>query len=294
MKSTAYWYSIATILGGLATTVANADPAPAPVPAPASQVQMSQPVTPPSVDGFLAFDGDTKEVTVTNGTTEAHFAFNITNISTGDVTVNFVQTSCGCTVAKLPSQPWVLGPNSNGQISATMQLAGTPPGGSKTKTLTVNTDKGNKTLIAKANILPAPAPASMSEADRASNQKLAMADRQAVFKGDCAKCHVEPGQNKMGKDLFAASCGVCHEAQHRASFVADLHHLTEPTSPEFWKNWIEHGKPGSLMPAFSQAEGGPLNEMQVASLVAYLNDAFPARTAQANTFPVRTMVPISH
>lgn len=290
MKSTGYWLSLATIFGGLAACVASAEPALAQPAAPAPKVEVTQPATPPSIDTFIAFDSSTKEVTVTNGTTEAHFSFSITNISSGDVKVNFVQTSCGCTVAKLPEQPWVLGPNSNGQIQATMQLAGTPPGGSKTKTLTVNTDKGNKTLIAKANVLPAAAPTAMSEADRSSNQKLAMADRQAVFKGDCAKCHVEPGQGKMGRDLFAASCGVCHEAEHRASFVADLHHLTEPTTADFWKNWIEHGKPGSLMPAFSQAEGGPLSEMQIASLVAYLTQAFPAKTAQASTFPVRTAI----
>lgn len=284
MKPTGYWFSIVTILGGLVIGGAHAEPAPAP------QVQIKQPGAQPSIDTFLAFDGDTKEVTVTNGTPEAHFAFGLTNISTSTVTVNFVQTSCGCTVAKLPSQPWVLGPSSNGQIQATMNLAGTPPGGTKVKTLTVNTDKGNKTLIAKAIVLPAAAPTAMNEVDRMGNQKLAMADRQAVFKNDCAKCHVEPGQGKMGKDLFAASCGVCHEAQHRASFVADLHHLKEPTNPEFWKNWIEHGKPGSLMPAFSQAEGGPLSEAQIASLVAYLDVTFPGQTAQANTIPTRTMM----
>jgi mono/diheme cytochrome c family protein len=295
MKPTGYWFSIVTILGGLAAGCAHAEPAPAqpaatPAPAtPAPQVQITQPTQPASIESFVAFDADTKEVTVTNGTPEAHFAFSITNISSGTVTVNFVQTSCGCTVAKLPAQPWVLGPNSNGLIQATMNLSGTPPGGTKTKTLTVNTDKGNKTLIAKSTVLPAQAPGSMSEADRMSNQKLAMGDRQAVFKGDCAKCHVEPAKGKMGKDLFTASCGVCHEAEHRASFVADLHHLNEPTTPEFWKNWIEHGKPGSLMPAFAESEGGPLNETQIASLVAYLNDAFPPHTAQ-NSIPTRTAI----
>jgi len=38
-----------------------------------------------------------------------------------------------------------------------------------------------------------------------------------------------------------------------------------------------HGKPGSLMPAFSSAEGGPLNDVQINSLAAYLNAAIPSK-----------------
>ena len=33
--------------------------------------------------------------------------------------------------------------------------------------------------------------------------------------------------------------------------VPDLHALKTPTNVEFWRIWIAHGKPGSLMPAFS-------------------------------------------
>jgi mono/diheme cytochrome c family protein len=61
--------------------------------------------------------------------------------------------------------------------------------------------------------------------------------------------------------------------------VADLHTLKTPTNEDFWRTWIAHGKPGSLMPAFSTAEGGPLNDMQIASLAAYLNAAIPSRAA---------------
>jgi mono/diheme cytochrome c family protein len=243
------------------------------------------PFTPPPVpalENYLAFDAEQKEVSVTNGTPEAHFAFNLTNISSGDVTINFVQTSCGCTVAKLPSTPWKLAPKDHGEISATMQLAGTPPGGTKVKTLTVNTDKGNKALYVRATVLAAPAP--MTEMDRTNNQKVALADRQAVFKGDCARCHVTPakdpmGHDKMGKDLYTAVCTICHEAEHQASFVPNLHHLKEPTNPEFWKNWIAHGKPGTLMPAFAKSEGGILSDAQIDSLAQYLAATIPSQPA---------------
>jgi hypothetical protein len=53
-------------------------------------------------------------------------------------------------VAKLPSVPWILGPGTNGQIHATMKLAGL--GGIVMKSLTVNTDKGQKLLFVRVNI----------------------------------------------------------------------------------------------------------------------------------------------
>jgi len=163
-----------------------------------------------------------------------------------------------------------------------MQLAGTPPGGTKIKTLTVSTDKGPKALYVKATVLPEPA--AMTEMDRTNNQKMALADRQAVFKGDCIRCHVTTakdfgGHDKMGQDLYAAACGICHEAEHQASFVPNLHRLPEPTNAEFWKNWIMHGKPGTLMPAFAKAEGGILSDEQVESLVQYLVAVIPSHPA---------------
>ena len=36
------------------------------------------------------------------------------------------------------------------------------------------------------------------------NIQNALADRQAVFKGDCASCHVEKGVGKMGAELYMA------------------------------------------------------------------------------------------
>jgi len=101
-----------------------------------------------------------------------------------------------------------------------------------------------------------------------------------VFKNDCATCHEKPGQYKYGKALFDADCAICHEAKHRASMVPDLHALTVPTNFDFWQTWIAHGKPGTFMPAFSTADGGPLSDMQIASLAAYLDSANPSKVPQ--------------
>jgi mono/diheme cytochrome c family protein len=262
---------------------------------PPVRIQPPQPVPQLPLENFLAFDSQQKEVSVPSGIQQAQFVFNITNISSGDVVVNFVQTSCGCTVAKLPSQPWKLASKESGQISATMNLMGTPVGGSKIKTLTVSTDKGTKALFVKATILPA-GPPPMTEMDRTNNQKIAMVNRQAVFTdSSCIQCHVATakdaaGHDKTGKELFAAVCGVCHEAQHQASFVPNLQRLPEPTNAEFWRNWIMHGKPGTLMPAFTKSEGGILTDPQVESLVAYLTATVPPKPTAQNTVPVKTAI----
>jgi mono/diheme cytochrome c family protein len=297
MKRFGFLAGIAVVIGGLGTAMGQPQPAQGQptVVSPPVRIQPPQALPQPPVENFLAFDAQQKEVSVTNGMPEANFVFNLTNISSGEVIVNWVQTSCGCTVAKLPSTPWKLAPKESGQISATMKLAGTAVGGTKTKALTVSTDKGNKVLIVKATILPG-APGPMTEADRMSAQKIAIANRQAVFTDpSCIQCHAATakdaaGHDKVGKDLFAAVCDVCHESEHQASFVPKLAHLKEPTSAEFWKNWVMHGKPGTLMPAFAKSEGGILSDAQVDSLVAYLTVTIPSKAAAQNTVPAKTVV----
>jgi mono/diheme cytochrome c family protein len=221
----------------------------------------------PLPDGVLSWDGTTKETNVTADAATAHFVFNFTNLSTNPVIILSVRPSCGCTTAKLPSLPWPLAPGASGQMEATVNLAG--KSGTLFKTLAFNTDKGSKTLLLKITIQPFVMP-KMSEADRAQNVKVAMADRQAVFKGECANCHVKRGQGLYGKSLYDVDCAICHESQPRATMVPDLHTLKTPTNFEFWRIWIAHGKPGSLMPAFSTVDGGPLSDMQIASIAGYL------------------------
>jgi hypothetical protein len=104
----------------------------------------------PIPESLLAWDATVKEVIAGPHDKEAQFTFNVTNVSSSQIVVSSVSTSCGCTVAKLPSVPWILRPGTNGQIHATMKLAGL--GGIVMKSLTVNTDKGQKLLFVRANI----------------------------------------------------------------------------------------------------------------------------------------------
>jgi mono/diheme cytochrome c family protein len=106
--------------------------------------------------------------------------------------------------------------------------------------------------------------------NRTRNQTLALADHQAVFRGDCARCHAEPAKGKLGQELYVAVCGICHDAEHRADMVPLLGHSDQAHNPAYWRTWITFGKPGSLMPAFAHSLGGPLDREQIESLAAYL------------------------
>ncbi|MGA2854050.1 MAG: c-type cytochrome [Verrucomicrobiota bacterium] len=200
----------------------------------------------------------------------------ITNFTPVSVTILDVHASCGCTQPELPPRPWTIPASGNGEFSATVNLEG--KSGTMVKSVTVVTDKGSKTLYFKITILPPVVP-NLTDAERARGVEIAKADRQAVFKADCATCHAKSTEGKYGQKVYDAVCAICHEAEHRAAIVPDLHNLKTPTSNEFWRTWAAHGKAGTLMPAFSTAEGGPLNDMQIATVAAYLNMAIPPQPA---------------
>jgi mono/diheme cytochrome c family protein len=234
----------------------------------------------------LAADADLKEYTAKPGETNAPFTFTLTNISSADVTVNEVHTSCGCTVAKLPSQPWILAPGTNGQIHVSVDLRGKR--GQVTKLVYVNGATGSKTLTVRVNIPEAePGPV----ADRDKNREIATADRQAVFKNDCASCHAAPTVGKQGAALYAAACAICHDSEHRASMVPDLRNLNHSTDRIYWKVWTTQGKANSLMPAFARAEGGPLTDDQINSLADYLVAHITSRPAAGPSAPSASPAP---
>ena len=233
-----------------------------------TNVAASQPAS------FLAWDADAKEYHPKPGELTAHFTFYVTNVAAEEVIISRLQRSCGCTEAKMPEQPWRLAPGTNGAIEATIDLRG--KGGRISKTLTVHSSAGLKTLLLNVNIPPASAPTGAFNPDRSRNLQIAGQDRQAVFKGECAACHAETTAGKSGRELYQAGCAICHDAQNRAAMVPDLRALQHPTNAEHWRQWIGSSKPGSLMPAFAKSAGGPLSEEQIRSLVDYLTQTVPS------------------
>lgn len=244
------------------------------------------PAIPNTVDQVLAWDSVLKEFTAKPGDTEARFSFTVTNIATTNVVINWVRPSCGCTAAKLPPTPWTLKPGESGQMDFTLDLKGKH--GTLYKYVSVDTSNGAKMLNIRATIPAGTTVAGMDS--RLRNMQLAMADRQIVFRGDCARCHSAPLAGKThGAEIYQAGCAICHDTPNRATMVPDLAKVANPGTKEYWQLWIRHGKPGTLMPAFSQKQGGPLSEEQIVSLSSYLTEKFPARAAAAaastNTVP---------
>ncbi|MEC7882216.1 MAG: hypothetical protein VYB35_04850, partial [Verrucomicrobiota bacterium] len=71
--------------------------------------------------------------------------------------------------------------------------------------------------------------------------------------------------------------------ENRASFVTELRSISKGKDQAYWDQWIRDSKPGTLMPAFAKKHGGPLDDSQIKSLVAYLVRIFPRelKTKQA-------------
>lgn len=237
----------------------------------------------------LQWDSKQKEVSVKSGEVEARFIFAFTNVSKNEVTLQRVQTSCGCTAARLPQEPWLIPPGGRGDISVVMDVRG-KMAGKTTKTATVYTSVGQIPLMV-TSVIPPNNNEARPMGDRSRNLQIAAADRQAPLRGECATCHVTPAIGKTGKALFDAACGICHTAEHRASFVPDLAKLTKPTDITYWTSWITFGREGSMMPAFHKTKGGFLSDEEIHSLATYMETEFKIE-AVLNAAPQKQVAPL--
>ena len=98
----------------------------------------------------LKWDAESKQYAAKPGEANAPFVFVATNVSKEEVSINALKTSCGCTVAQLPSTPYKLAPGSNVTINVSMNLAGKQ--GQITKSVTVESSAGSKTLLVSATV----------------------------------------------------------------------------------------------------------------------------------------------
>lgn len=268
-----------------APTKSKAAPKYAPVPfVPATNVTRAT-ATPkkPFNPDALAWKEKALNLKVKAGQPSVDFQFAFTNTTSETVVITGTQTSCGCTVARLPETPWKIAAGAHGEIAGSMNLLGKQ--GIVTKTVGVDYDGGRVNLSVTVDI-PQPDPTQMREADRQRNLSVAAADRQAVFRGDCASCHATPTIGRRGRDLYVAACAICHDAPNRASMVPTLRDLKHPTDYDFWLTWIKNGKANSLMPAFDLKQGGILDQAQMESLAEYLDSSEFSKRAIKSSLPL--------
>ncbi|HSH95930.1 MAG TPA: DUF1573 domain-containing protein, partial [Roseimicrobium sp.] len=191
----------------------------------------------PQFTGGLTWKSLTNSYTAKVGETGVDLVFWFTNRTSSAVTIYRIEPSCGCTVAEKPRDPWIIGPGVADKLEVKVDFKGKY--GSLHKGILVDASSGTAMLAVDVEIPENP---SDKPQNRANNLIMALSNRQAVFQGDCVRCHVKPGMGKTGKELYVAVCGVCHEGEHRASMVPDMKVLKTPTNPAYWRQWIAQGR----------------------------------------------------
>ena len=182
----------------------------------------------------LIWDSEMKEISAHPGDESGECFFICTNVSSTNVVIDFVSTSCGCTTLELPDTPWTLAPGKDGKITATVDFEAME--GVFARQVYVQYGTNSVILEIKVNApITATNTPTTTEAERLLNRQIATTDRQAIFKNDCARCHATPAQMKTGRELYAAACGICHTPR-RAPFVTDLHALGHPVNAAYWKH----------------------------------------------------------
>lgn len=227
--------------------------------------------SPRAIGELLVWDAMEKHYDARTDENFWEVAFAVTNRDSRSHVIEAVQPSCGCTIPQLPADPWVLAPGATSTLKLKVDF--TAKEGRLTKSVQVASDLGTQTLALTISI---PARAINSDPQRKANFLIAQQNRQAVFQGDCARCHAAPALGQKDAFLYAAACGPCHESPHRASIVPELALAKQPRDAAYWREIVTRGRSGTLMPAFAKSEGGPLDEEQVESLVAYLVRTFAA------------------
>lgn len=197
----------------------------------------------------------------------AETTFLIFNVGGKHLRIQNVETSCGCTVASISKK--VLRPGGFTKINIKLDTALKIGPIRKKVTLFSNDPKRPElALFVTGTVKPKP----MATHDSIT---INPQDRLALFKGDCATCHVDAGKGKTGKPLFLSDCAMCHGSnaqgnQHAGPSLLTFNSETEAVKTHLFDR-IANGSPHSpQMPPFSKKQGGPLSEDEIHSLVQFL------------------------
>lgn len=142
------------LFAGCKTSETKSKPGPVAPPPIVTNQPAPQPVAKPEDTGdsmapnILAWDATSKEYHAKPGEFSAPFTFSLTNVSSRPVVIYETSTSCDCTVASLPSQPWTVPSGGTGKLEASINLSNKV--GIVTNWVIVFTSQGNRRLNLRA------------------------------------------------------------------------------------------------------------------------------------------------
>lgn len=181
--------------------------------------------------------------------------------------ISAVETSCGCTVAKISKK--VIAPGDFTRIRVALDTS--LKMGNLRKKVTVFSNDPERPQLALFVTGTVQAAATKGHARITVQPK----DKLVLFKGQCATCHVQKGIGKTGKALFQADCAMCHGLNAQGSKTSgpsllQLNYENDVARQQI-RRIIANGSPNSpQMPPFAKSQGGPLNDDEIDSLVSFL------------------------
>lgn len=183
--------------------------------------------------------------------------FKVHNTGDEPLVVSDVHATCGCTATLLDKKTIAPGDSANLKVTLDPRGKGIGPI-DKMIYITSNSSTGpTDSLTISAKIMAVHAGTMMTVKN--------------IFTGDCRKCHEDKGEGKLGFDLFTADCYMCHSTSKKAHapHLGKMLTMAHPDTTLF--RLIAEGEPGTNMPAYAKAHGGPLSEEQIHSLVSLIN-----------------------
>jgi len=178
-----------------------------------------------------------------------HVELRIRNIGSDMAEIATLTASCGCTRVEAESR--LLMPGQFTRVQVTIDT--TLKRGRTKKWIELSDGQGRKARAVLAlHVRPNPH----------------LSGAKGLFDGRCRRCHFDPAQGeRRGAALYQAVCAMCHGPRGEGRYAPRLvgHH-----DRKWLRARVALGTGSRYMPGFSRKVGGPLDDAQLDSLVAWI------------------------